>query len=194
MSEILIIDTATGITQEHRLDPLPLFDENHPMLKIPIPEYTQPLPNPIMTNLVKRLTMTRKLYGGIGLSANQCGVFERVFVIGTDHFDLACINPKLIEASVDVLKMDEGCLSYPGLCVKIDRPIWVQVEFTDEKGQTKQTRLDGLSARCFLHELDHMNGKRFIEYVGPVALQIAKRKQEKMLKKVIRHRKKTNDS
>ena len=140
MSELLIIDTATGITQEQRLDPLPLFDENHPMLKIQIPEYTQPLPNPIMTNLVKRLTMTRKLYGGIGLSANQCGVFERVFVIGTDHFDLACINPKVIEASVDVLKMDEGCLSYPGLCVKIDRPIWVQVEFTDETGQTKQTR------------------------------------------------------
>ena len=106
---------------------------------------------------------------------------------------MACINPKVIEASVDVLKMDEGCLSYPGLCVKIDRPIWVQVEFTDETGQTKQTRLEGLSARCFLHELDHMNGKRFIEHVGPVALQIARRKQEKMLKKVVRHRKKTND-
>jgi peptide deformylase len=113
-----------------------------------------------------------------------------VFVIGTDHFDLACINPKVVESSADVLKSDEGCLSYPGLYVKIDRPNWVQVEFTDENGQTKQTRLEGLSARCFLHELDHMNGKKFIEYVGPVALQTARRKQEKLLKKMVRNRKK----
>jgi len=190
MSDILTIDTGAGVTYKQTLDPLPLFDENHPMLKKPIPDYTQALPNPIMTNLVKRLHMTRKLYGGIGLSANQCGVFERVFVIGTDHFDLACINPKVIDVSADVMKTDEGCLSFPGLYVKIDRPTWAQVEFTDENGQTKQTRLEGLSARCFLHELDHMNGKKFTEYVGPVALQTARRKQEKLMKKIIRNRKK----
>ena len=68
MSDILTIDTGAGVTYKQTLDPLPLFDENHPMLKMPIPEYKQALPNPIMTNLVKRLTMTRKLYGGIGLS------------------------------------------------------------------------------------------------------------------------------
>ena len=190
MSDVLTIDTGAGVTYKQTLDPLPLFDENLPMLKMAIPEYKQALPNPIMTNLIKRLHMTRKLYGGIGLSANQCGVFERVFVIGTDHFDLACINPKVVETSADVMKTDEGCLSYPGLYVKIERPSWVQVEFTDENGQTKQTRLEGLSARCFLHELDHMNGKKFVEYVGPVALQTARRKQEKVMKKVIRNRKK----
>jgi peptide deformylase len=131
-----------------------------------------------------------KLYGGIGLSANQCGVFERVFIIGTDEFQLSCINPKLIGISAGTIKADEGCLSFPGLYLKIDRPNSIQVQFTDETGQVQQTMLEGLSARCFLHELDHMNGKKFIEYVGPTALQMARKKQNKLMKKVIRNQKK----
>jgi peptide deformylase len=190
MSEFLTIDTGSGVVQQQSLELLPLYGENLTMLKTPIPEYKQALPNPIMTNLVKRLHMTRKQFGGIGLSANQCGVFERVFVIGTEDYDLACINPKVLETSADMAKLDEGCLSYPGFYIKIERPIWAQVEFTDEEGQTKQVRLEGLSARCFLHELDHMNGKRFVEYVGPVAIQTARRKQEKFLKKMVRNQKK----
>ncbi len=190
MSDILTIDTGVGILEPKQIEPLPLYDENHPMLRMAIPEYKGSLPNPVMTNLIKRLKMTMKLYGGIGLSANQCGIFERVFIIGTEEFQLACINPKVIGTSAGMLKTDEGCLSFPGLYLKIDRPNSIQVEFTDENGQTQQTMLEGLSARCFLHELDHMNGKRFTEYVGPVALQTARRKQDKIMKKVIRNQKK----
>lgn len=190
MSDILTIDTGAGVLKEERIDPLPLFDENHPMLKERIPEYSLPLPNPGMTALVKRLKMTMKLYGGIGLSANQCGIFERVFIFGTDQFQVACINPKVIKCSDDLLKSDEGCLSYPGLYLKIERPTWCDVEFTDENGQVKQMHLEGLSARCYMHELDHMNGKKFTEYVGTVALQMARRKQEKVMKKIIRNQKK----
>jgi peptide deformylase len=188
--DTLVIDTGLGQMQEQRIDPLPLFDENHPMLKVAIPEYKTVLPNPIMEKIVKRLKMTMKLYGGIGLSANQCGVFERVFIIGTDHFQIECINPKIIAASEDKVKESEGCLSYPGLFVKIERPSWIDVEFTDQFGQLKQLRLDGVTARCFEHELDHMNGIRMVDHVGPVALQMAKKKQEKIIKKIIRHKKK----
>ena len=190
MSDILTIDTGVGIVEPKQIEPLPLYDENHPMLRMPIPEYKGALPSPVMTNLIKRLKLTMKLYGGIGLSANQCGIFERVFIIGTDEFQLACINPKLIGTSAGMIKADEGCLSFPGLYIKIDRPNSIQVEFTDENGQVQQTMLEGLSARCFLHELDHMNGKKFIEYVGPVALQMARKKQDKLMKKVIRNQKK----
>jgi peptide deformylase len=89
-----------------------------------MPEYKDTLPNFAMNNLVKRLKLTMKLYGGIGLSANQCGIFERVFVIGTDQFQIACINPKVIKSSADLQKENEGCLSFPGLYVKIARPSW----------------------------------------------------------------------
>ena len=193
MSETLIIDTGAAIgtpTQQVRVEPLPLYDENHPMLKVQIPEYKFDLPNPLMEMLVKRLKMTMKLYGGIGLSANQCGVFERVFVIGTDHFQIACINPRIIGQAPSTIKAEEGCLSFPGLHVKLDRPDGVEVEFTNEMGELKQMRLEGITARCFQHELDHMNGIRMIDHIGPVALQMARKKQEKIIKKIVRHKKK----
>ena len=193
MSETLIIDTVAAIgmpEQQVRVEPLPLYDENHPMLKVQIPEYKFDLPNPLMEMLVKRLKMTMKLYGGIGLSANQCGVFERVFVIGTDHFQIACINPRIIGQAPSTIKVEEGCLSFPGLHVKLDRPDWVEVEFTNEMGELKQMRLEGITARCFQHELDHMNGIRMIDHIGPVALQMARKKQDKIIKKIVRHKKK----
>ena len=193
MSETLVIDTGAALatpSQQVQVEPLPLYDENHPMLKVQIPEYRQSLPNPIMDLLVKRLKMTMKLYGGIGLSANQCGVFERVFVIGTDQFQIACINPRIVGKAPSTVKGDEGCLSFPGLYLKIDRSDWIDVEFNDETGAVKQMRLEGVTARCFQHELDHMNGIRMIDHVGPVALQMARKKQDKVIKKIIRNKKK----
>ena len=189
MSDILTIDTSVGIIKDQKVEPLPLYDENHPMLLEPIPEYKQRLPNGMMSNLIKRMKLTMQQYGGIGLSANQCGVFERVFVIGTGEFQLACINPKIISRSDKAIKADEGCLSFPALFCKIERPQWINVEFTNEHGQVVKTRLEGLTARCYLHELDHMNGIKFTSYVGPVTLKMAKAKQEKRIKAAIRKNK-----
>lgn len=188
MSETLVIDTGSGSVIEEQIEPLPIYDENYPMLAMLMPEYKAPLPNPKMTTIVKSLKMTMKLYGGIGLSANQCGIKERVFIIGTDHFQLVCINPKVISTSNDISKENEGCLSFPGLYLKVDRPSSIDVEFTTENGEVKRMHLEGLTARCFLHELDHMNGIRFTGYVKPVALQLARKKQQKIMKKVLRNK------
>ena len=189
MSEILTIDTAAGIVKEEQVQPLPLFGENFVMLDDEIPEYTDPLPNAYMSNLIKRLKYTMKLYGGIGLSANQCGVYERVFVIGTDQFQMACINPKVLEVSEKLDKSNEGCLSFPGLFLSVPRPFSVNAEFTDESGQLQRMWLDGLTARCYLHELDHMNGIKFTSKVGPVAISQGRRKQSKHIKKITRNKK-----
>ena len=192
MSDILKIDTevAAGIKKlGPRVEPLVVFDENFPMLEEVIPEFVGVLPNDEMTLLVKRLKMTMKLYSALGLAANQCAVKERVFVIGTDQFQMACINPKVLSVSDDIVKDNEGCLSFPAFFLSIPRPKWVDVEFTDENGQRKQTRLDGLTARCFLHELEHLNGVKFTSHVGSVAMLQAKRKQEKLIKKIVRRRK-----
>jgi len=192
MSDILTIDTAVaaGIKKaDDKIEPLQVHDDTFHMLSVPIPEFLGVLPNPSMTKLVRRLKMTMKLYSGLGLAANQCAVKERVFVIGTDQFQMACINPKVLETSEEIVKDTEGCLSFPAFFLSIPRPKWVEVEFTDENGQRKQTRLDGLTARCFLHELEHLNGVKFTSHVGSVAMLQAKRKQEKLIKKIVRRRK-----
>ena len=192
MSDILTIDTAVaaGIKKaDDKIEPLQVHDDTFHMLSVPIPEFLGVLPNPSMTKLVRRLKMTMKLYSGLGLAANQCAIKERVFVIGTDQFQMACINPKVLESSEEIVKDTEGCLSFPAFFLSIPRPKWVDVEFTDENGQRKQTRLDGLTARCFLHELEHLNGVKFTSHVGSVAMLQAKRKQEKLIKKIVRRRK-----
>lgn len=192
MSDILTIDTAVaaGIkTADDKIEPLQVHDDTFHMLSVPIPEFLGVLPNPSMTKLVRRLKMTMKLYSGLGLAANQCAVKERVFVIGTDQFQMACINPKVLRSSEEIVKDTEGCLSFPAFFLSIPRPKWIEVEFTDENGQRKQTRLEGLTARCFLHELEHLNGVKFTSHVGSVAMLQAKRKQEKLIKKIVRRRK-----
>lgn len=187
MSEILTINTEQGIIKEEQIEPLPLYDENHPMLRQVIPEYEiGRLPNPVMTNLVKRLKLTMKMYSGLGLSANQCGVFERVFVIGNGDMTITCINPKVMLQSNTVKLDSEGCLSFPGMFLKIGRPESIDVQFYDENGKLHNATFDGLTARCFLHELDHMNGIRMIEKIKPLALQMARKKQQKLIKKVKR--------
>lgn len=189
MSELLTIDTTAGIVKEDRVDPLPLYGEDFPMLRQAIPEYTDRLPSRNMSKLISQLKMTMKLYGGVGLSANQCGVFQRVFVIGTDDFQLACINPKIVEIESEPVKNNEGCLSFPGLFLKIERPSTIIAEWLDENGELKRARLTGITAQCFQHELDHMNGKQFTEYVKPVALSMARKKQMKTIKKIVRNQK-----
>jgi peptide deformylase len=186
MSEVLTIDTKSGIVTEERIEPLRLYGENHPMLSVAIPEYKEAIPNPTMSNLVARLKMTMKLYNGVGLSANQCGIMQRVFVIGTEHFQIACINPKVVAQSEEISKDNEGCLSFPAMFLKVERPTWVDVEFYDETGALKQIRMEGLTARCFLHELDHMNGVKFIDHAGPLAIQMARQRQDKMVKQIVR--------
>lgn len=187
---ILVINTETEHSKPETIDPLPLYDDKHPMLSKEIPEYsTQTLPNPSMDKLVKRLKMTMKKFGGIGLSANQCGVFERVFVMGTDDFEMVCINPKVTKVSENIVKENEGCLSFPGLYIKIPRNETIDVEYTTEKGEVKKQTLTGITARCFLHEYDHMFGVKFTDHVGPTTLRLARQKQQKMIKKIQRRKK-----
>jgi peptide deformylase len=188
MSQILKLNTVDPkYQQEKEVKPFPLYDENHPMMKQRIPEYDITLlPNPVMTHTINRLKMTMKLYNGLGLSANQCGVFERVFIVGNEEIVIVCINPKLIKASDNLIKDNEGCLSFPGLFLKVERPSSVEVEYYDLQGKKYNTSFTGLTARCFLHELDHMNGITMDKHAKPLALKMAKEKQGKLFKRVKR--------
>jgi peptide deformylase len=184
--EFLVINTTDGLVKPKQLTPLTLYDENFSLLNQKMQDYVGELPNAELTNFIERLKMTMKKFGGIGLSANQCGVNARIFIIGHEDFSLVCINPKVLTQSDEMIKSDEGCLSFPGLFCKIERPKWVDVEFTNERGELIQTRLEGLTARCYLHELDHMDGIKFTSYVKPLALKMAREKQQKRIKSAIR--------
>ena len=184
MNDFITIDTSAGISKPKKLGPLPLYDENFYLLEEVMPDYIGSLPNPSISEIAERMRITMKDFNGLGLSANQCGIKLRAFIIGTDQFQIFCINPKVLSQSEETTKDNEGCLSFPGLFCKIDRPKSVEVEFTTQNGETKQMTLEGLTARCFLHELDHLNGIKFTNRIGPVSLQMARKKQTKLIKKV----------
>ena len=186
MSENFVIDTGKDVVKEQTYKPYGFLPENHPMLRQSIPKCELVLPNTQIDTLIHRLHKTMKDAGGIGLSANQCGINVRMFIMGFGEQVYACINPEVVEQSDELVDEQEGCLSFPGLILRVKRPRWIQAKYINKNGQTVEERFEGLTARCYLHELDHMNGVVFTEKVGRVSLDKAKRKQAKLIKAVER--------
>jgi len=126
-------------------------------------------------------------YQGVGLSANQIGVMERVFIMYEDvdtRKILTAFNPKILEVSKEQVLIDEGCLSFPGIWLKIKRPYAIKVEFEDEKGKKHEKELVGLPSRVFQHEYDHMEGTDFTRLASPLKLERAIKKLNKKLTKL----------
>ena len=113
-------------------------------------------------------TLTENMFhhNGVGLSANQIGIEERVFVMMVDidlQQTITCFNPKIIKESKDEVVMEEGCLSYPEMYLDISRPRSIIVKYEDEGKSIFKRRLDGYIARIFQHEYDHMEGIDFTQ-------------------------------
>jgi len=103
---------------------------------------------------------------GIGLAANQIGITQRFFAMGYDSFDTfkkpaILYNARIIKASEEVEIGEEGCLSFPNVFYNVYRAVNIEVEWQTMKGATEGATLRGLEARCFQHELDHINGVTF---------------------------------
>jgi peptide deformylase len=125
--------------------------------------------------------------GGIGLAANQVGLTKRVFVMGSYNIEgfpkpFALFNPKILEVSKETSVFKEGCLSYPDLWLSISRPAKIIAEYQDSDSNTHTVEMDGYVARCFQHELDHLNGVCFVDIVSPLKLQLAMKKLRKQTK------------
>lgn len=95
---------------------------------------------------------------GLGMAAPQIGVSRRLFVMETDGHRRACFNPEITSVSEDLAELAEGCLSFPGEECTIKRPQWVCVRYQTVQGLWVEETLNGMAARCFQHELDHLNG------------------------------------
>lgn len=129
--------------------------------------------------------MLETMYGadGVGLAATQVDVHERVLVMDTsDSRDqpLVLINPELIETSEEMVFGDEGCLSVPTVYDKVPRHARVRVRALDRNGEAREFKAEGLLSVCVQHEMDHLLGKVFVEYLSPLKRE---RIKTKMLKK-----------
>ena len=136
--------------------------------------------------LKDNLIETMKNFHGIGLSASQCGVMERVFVmysnVRKDEI-IACFNPQILSEGTEMVLMDEGCLTYPGLWLKVRRPDHINCSFEDENGDLQEVSMMGLECRIFQHEMDHMEGTNFTNRVSKLKLDMGKKRAAKMKKK-----------
>ncbi len=108
---------------------------------------------------------------GIGLAATQINVHERVIVIDTSEErdqPLVVINPEIVWASDEKVVNEEGCLSVPGIYDGVERAVAVKVQALDGEGQSRTIEAEGLLAVCIQHEMDHLQGKVFVEYLSPL--------------------------
>jgi peptide deformylase len=182
---LVINTTAPTRVVEEPILPLPILSDGHPKLAERMEEFDlSQVMNPEIQKFVKQLKLTMTTYGGLGLSANQCGIRFRMFVMGSDEFQMVCINPKIVETFGEPEKMREGCLSYPGLYLNVPRYKKIVVEHFDHLGEYNTTTLEGISAQVYQHELDHMNGVVYTNKVGPLALELAKKRQKKLIRKI----------
>ena len=120
---------------------------------------------------------------GLGLSANQIGIPVSVFAMRMDEHALVVFNPEILEWSEDTTYMKEGCLSFPGLWVAIERAKSVAVNFQVFDGEEQAGSMTDLSARIFQHESEHMDGDLFVDNVNKLKLKSAMRKRNIYLKK-----------
>ncbi len=143
-----------------------------------------------ITDDIRRLAddMLATMYDapGVGLAAPQVGVLARMFVMdcvkeeGVPPRPLVLINPEITWTSDEINTHEEGCLSIPDQYAEVSRPACVQMRWTGLDGKPQEEAFDGLWATCAQHELDHLDGRLFIDHLGPIKRQLITRRMQKL--------------
>lgn len=158
-----------------------------PILEFPDPRLrTIAKPVAMVDDTVKQLIddMFETMYDapGIGLAATQVNIHRQIVVMDISeegNEPLVLINPQVTVLAEETLPYDEGCLSVPGFYETVDRPANIRVEALDRNGEAFILEPDGLLATCIQHELDHLKGKLFVDYVSPMKRSRIRKKLEK---------------
>ena len=127
----------------------------------PVAEFGQTL-NSLLYNM--RALMKEKK--GIGLAANQVSVDKQIFIMDLDSKEYNFINPKILSVSNETYNDVEGCLSFPGVAVNIKRAKSLTLQWQNENGILQDGNFCDLAAKCIQHEIDHLNGITFLNYIG----------------------------
>ena len=142
---------------------LQLTPNTHPILHERVKPCSKDLDRSEMSRILKENMMH---YEGVGLSANQIGISERVFIMMLNmetEETITCFNPRIIKKYNDSVWCEEGCLSFPDEIINIQRPDRIVVKYEDEDKKEHKIKLDGRAARVFQHEFDHLEGIDFTE-------------------------------
>lgn len=141
---------------------------------------------PELQKLAADMLQTMYAAPGIGLAAPQVGEMKRLIVMdcikedGAAPRPLALFNPEITWSSEETTVYEEGCLSIPEHFADVERPSEVVVRWIDEGGAAREEQFDGLWATCVQHEIDHLNGKLFLDYLKPLRRQMITRKMAKL--------------
>ena len=153
--------------------------------------HTVAKPVAVVDDRIRRLVvdMAETMYAapGIGLAATQVDVHERVIVIDTSETKdnlLVFINPEIVSSSAEKQACEEGCLSVPGIYDEVERPERVRVRALDERGASFEMDAEGLLAVCLQHEMDHLQGKVFVQYLSRLKQSRIKSKMAKLDRQV----------
>jgi peptide deformylase len=151
---------------------------NDPILHEPTErfDFTNPQMDPL--DLASDLAQTMLANSGIGIAANQCGIPYRVLVLLADDL-MPMFNPRIVDFSEETIVLEEGCLTFPGLLVKVKRPRKIRVRFTLPDGNTVTKVFDGMTSRCIQHEIDHLDGVCHIERASIIHREQAMKKLKK---------------
>jgi peptide deformylase len=164
-----------------------------PILRTRMPEFdfSNPVVDPVQ--LEKDMIETMLANDGIGLSANQVGVQARVFVMGhkgAPELAQAFFNPMIVANTDDIEDLEEGCLSFPGIYVNIKRPKAIKARWQNSKGEWEEAEFEGYNCKCFLHELDHLEGIVFQDRVSQLKWAMAVKKSAPKKPKIVKLKRK----
>ena len=161
-----------------------------PRLRKPCDPITEITPD--IVALGNDLLLTMYDAPGIGLAGPQVGVNKRLIVLDCEKrpeaepAPIIMINPVVLWSSEELATYDEGCLSIPDQYAEVQRPAEVRVAWRGVDGVEMERQFDGIWATCVQHEIDHLDGKLFIDYLGPLKRQMITRKMEKLKRELAR--------
>ncbi len=147
---------------------------------------------PELNTILDKMCKIMEQFDGIGLAAPQVGILKRMIVIDAETIAreeklplpqkkyIKIINPEIISVSKETCIKEEGCLSLPTIYYTVERPEKISIKYFDESGKELNLDAGGLLARCIEHEIDHLNGKIFTDYVSPLKRKLAITKLKKM--------------
>lgn len=147
----------------------------------PVPELL--FGNQEFVNFSEEMFKTMRANNGVGLACPQVGDNVRMFIMQTGGKKHVCINPEIQTKSEDTSMYKEGCLSFPGLELNLKRPSAIVAVYYDLDGNCITEEMDGLTARCYQHELDHLEGIVFTSHAGETKLKLAKSKVKRNLQR-----------
>ncbi|NDV68749.1 peptide deformylase [Dysgonomonas sp. 25] len=169
---------------------LPIYLYGQPILRKETKEIAKDYPN--LKELIENMFETMYNADGVGLAAPQIGLDIRLFIVDLEplaeddpqyaDFKKVFINPRIVERTGNIVKMNEGCLSLPGISEAVEREEAIRIQYLDENFNSHDETYSGFFARCIQHEYDHLEATLLIDHISGIRKQLIKSKLNNMLK------------